>query len=454
VDSHELRDLLAESERTYEAGIELIVAGDELGGEERIAEATRGLREVAERCAAIEGCDLAVYLDAIDRVLARQGLALKTQAARIGELEAGAAEDAEREPGTTPFVAAMPEIAKSVSLLRGTDLRQIIELNGPVSTAIEDWLTWMRPDLMEAWENYQYLRPKIAPIYEEAGLPEALLFAMLATESGGKAHAQSRAGAAGLMQFMRSTGQQYGLRTEQGFDMRLDPEASVRASVAYLNDRFRELNDSLENALASYNGGESRMRGLQKRSAGKSFWDGRIYHALPRETREYVPRVLAAAWLFLHPDDYNLVLPYLEVETTELTLRGEITLGELAICLGQEAEAERGWFRTLRNLNPRLTPNDRIPQGTTIEVPVRLVPAYEQRCLEGAILERARALHDSGHREPPPMITYRVRSGDTLARIASRHACVTLQELAAINGIRPPRYTIREGQTLKLPSCS
>ena len=67
-----------------------------------------------------------------------------------------------------------------MALLRGNDLREMISLNGPVKAALDDWLTWNRPMLMSSYEYYQYLRDKIAPIYEEAGLPEALLFAMIA----------------------------------------------------------------------------------------------------------------------------------------------------------------------------------------------------------------------------------------------------------------------------------
>ena len=120
----------------------------------------------------------------------------------------------------------MRQPGESVSLLRGTDLRDLITLNGPVNAAIDDWLTWMRPNLMQAYENYRYLRAEMAPVYAEAGLPEALLFAMIATESGGKVHAISRAGAAGPLQFMRYTGQRYGLIMDDGFDLRLDPEMS------------------------------------------------------------------------------------------------------------------------------------------------------------------------------------------------------------------------------------
>jgi membrane-bound lytic murein transglycosylase D len=310
----------------------------------------------------------------------------------------------------------------------------------------------MRPQLLSAHQNYQFLRAQIAPVYEEAGLPEALLFGLLATESGGKVHSYSRAGAAGLLQFMPATGRRYGLRSDNGFDMRLDPAAAAQASVDYLNDQFEAMNNNLEKALAAYNGGENRVQRLHRKSSGSSFWDSKIYYSLPHETREYVPRLLAAAWLFMHPEEYNLEFPVYETETTRLALEQDIALGELAICLGQ-AQNGQGWFRTLRNLNPRLAPGDRIKAGEEIEIPLILVETYQSACISGELMELARGLHDANYPEEPVMMLYAVRRGDTLGTIASRFSCVSIRELAALNRIRAPKYMIRTGQELKIPRC-
>jgi membrane-bound lytic murein transglycosylase D len=435
----------------FEEGVDLIAAGEEVLGEARIAAAALGLLSDADECSRHPECDMRPVLETYDRLLAEQGLAQKQQVVRLGELEAAAQQDVEREPGTTPFTAAIPELGRTASLLRGTDLSEIITLNGPVNAAIDDWLTWMRPMLMDAYHNYQFLRDRMAPVYEEAGLPEALLFAMLATETGGKVHSYSRAGAAGPLQFMYRTGRKYGLKKVDGFDMRLDPEAATRANVAYLNDQFEALNDSLPLALAAYNGGETRARNLHRRH-GDNLWDSRAYYSLPRETREYVPRILAAAWLFLHPEDYNLEFPAIDSATAMLELEADIAINELSICLGQEGKPD-GWFRTLRNLNPRLGPGERVEAGKQIEVPVSLVSVYEERCLEGDYLARARELHEANYPPEPEMIFYTVRRGDTLGRIASRYRCASMSEIAAINRVRGPRYVIRVGQTLKIPTC-
>ena len=158
--------------------------------------------------------------------------------------------------------------------------------------------------------------------------------------------------------------------------------------------------------------------------------------------------------LFLHPERYNLEFPKLETERATLVLEQEIALGELTVCLGQ-SQNSNGWFRTLRNLNPRLSPGERIEAGEQIVLPAHLVPVYEDKCRGGAeYVEIARALHDANYPDEPEMIPYVVKRRDTLGRIASRHRCTSIGELAAINNVRAPRYMIRVGQTLKIPSCN
>jgi membrane-bound lytic murein transglycosylase D len=133
-------------------------------------------------------------------------------------------------------------------------------------------------------------------------------------------------------------------------------------------------------------------------------------------------------------------------------VKNDIAIGELTICLGQEHNPQ-GWFRTLRNLNPRLGPGERIEAGEEIIVPAIVAEIYPRRCLEGEVLERARKLHDANYPDEEEMVPYVVQRGDTLGKIASRHRCVSVGELAVLNGIRAPRYVIQVGQELKIPRC-
>ncbi len=445
--------------RDADAALERVRDGN--GGD--AAAALAGARELltaaAGRCMAAAGCEIERVLLAQDALLERQSRALLE---RDASDDASVAGDAAPEPGTAANGAAgvLPQASRSVALLKGRDLRQMITMNASVKAALEEWLTWLRPNLLEAHENYQFMRSRMWPAYEQAGLPEALLFGILAKESGAKVHAVSRAGASGPLQFMYYTGARYGLgRDSSGFDTRFDPTAATRANVAYLDEQLRTLNNSLELALGAYNGGEGRMARLSK-NGSRNFWDPAVFNQLPPETRDYVPMVLAAAWLFLHPDEYNLRFPTVDARPGTIQLAHSASLNELAICLGQDGN-DRGWFRTLRNLNPRYDANLRLPVGTRLDLPASAAAAYSRHCVTGPLVQLSAELHDA----VPPLApavrnvassganTHVVRKGETLSAIARRFGCRSVQPIAAANRIRGPHYPIRPGQKLVVPSC-
>jgi membrane-bound lytic murein transglycosylase D len=443
-----LYQVIEDSVLAYEIGVEWIRSGHLEQGRGEVRHAIDRLATAGHACAETAGCEPQRFMAAYSNLLTLRSDVLAGAAEDYVELETGEAFE------EVPLLPARPWVQGSIRRLNGQDLAEIIELNSLVNAALNDWLTWMRPTLIDAYENYAHLRHLMWPVYEEAGLPEALLFGILAKESGGRVHSVSRAGAAGPLQFMQHTGRRFGLTAEDGFDLRFDPAAATRANVAYLQERFAQLNDNLELALAAYNGGEGRVQRLTRGVADPRFWDPDIFGQLPKETQEYVPYVLAAAWLFLHPEDYGLEFPVLEPITTGLTLQAPITLSELAICLGQE-DSRSGWFRTLRNLNPRHEHDTRLPVGSEIQVPDVLVDRYDAHCVAGPRLEIARELHDA--REYRRAFTapriYTVRSGDTLSTIARGQGCPSARAIAETNAIAGPRYVIRPGQQLKLIGC-
>lgn len=433
----------------YRDGLHLMREGRRDEGRVQLESASVQLATDGDACVRVRGCEPQRFMAAYNNLLAL----------RSAEL-AGAAEGfAEIEPldDGSPLLTDVPELGRSINLLQGQKFEDVIKVNGPIKAAMQDWLTWMRPSLVDSWEQYQYMRHLMWPAYQQANLPEALLFAILAKESGGKVHAVSNAGAAGPFQFMYHTGRRFGLGNEDGFDTRYDPEAAARANVAYLNERFRELNNNLEFALAAYNGGEGRMRGIARRAQGKPFWSAEVMGHLPRETQEYVPYVLAAAWLFLHPDDYGLVFPRVDGTPGEVRLQQAMTLNELTVCLGQAGDSRDGWFRTLRNLNARVDPNKRLPAGSTVALPGSLKVPYAEQCVDGRMAQVALELQRA--RVPGSVINgggrnYVVRSGDTLASIAKRQGCPSPAALARANNIQGPHYLIRPTQELKLVGCN
>jgi membrane-bound lytic murein transglycosylase D len=457
----------------YNAGLDSVERGDTDAGRTAITAARSDLLDAASHCQSTPSCDSSRFIAAYDALLTRQASEMNVEGFAEVEDKPTATPDATASSAAntnvSPVITNLPAASKPVALLKGKDLREIITLNEPMKAALTEWLTNNRAQLVDAWESYQYMRQLMWPEYERAGLPEALLFGIMAQESGGKVHAVSRTGAAGLMQFMPTTGLRYGLGMYDGFDTRYDPTLATRANVAYLNERFAELGNNLELAIAAYNGGEGKVARLYTGTGGKGFWDPEVYGQLAPETRDYVPRVLAAAWLFLNAKDYGLQFPRVNAgEPQLLTLTRGTSINELTICLGNNGVRD-GWFRALRNLNPRYDPHDPIAAGTTLRVPPYVTHLYKTNCVDNParaqlasdlaaarkpvviaptpVVEESRSRHERGKAG-----SYVARRGDTLSDIADRKDCDE-RELAHANGIRPP-YRIHKGQKIKLVGCS
>ncbi|MEO8804291.1 MAG: transglycosylase SLT domain-containing protein [Rudaea sp.] len=412
------------------------------------AAALDDLQAAANQCALVRGCESQRFFAAFDQLLRTQARVVVADDTKVDVPDAASAEAGE----SSPVIAALPQAGRSVALLKGHKLGDIITINDPMKVALELWLTQYRPNLMNAYENYEYLREQMWPDYKKAGLPEALLFGILAQESGGKVHAVSSSGASGPLQFMSATGARFGLGVVNGFDQRFDPNLATRANAAYINEQLGVFNDNLELAIAAYNGGEGAMRRLAARYPNSGFWDPKIYFSVSPETRNYVPLVLAAAWLFLHPERYNLSFPHIDTKSDHVALAVPASLDELTVCLGQSGNQD-GWFRTLRNLNPQYDPRKQLDAGTRIDLPAMLVDTYAANCKQGQWVALAGDLHSAARPAPPPPKTYVVRSGDTLGAIARYHHCGNVHDLARGNHLKPPHYALRVGQTLRIDSC-
>ena len=464
---------MAAAEQRYREALVKIGNADPAGTAESNA-ALEDMEDVVAACMRQKGCSVPTVMASYKRLL---------------KLDADAQAEAEGEPaGGDTHAAALathvPEAARAAALLgdvKGHDFDRMVQYNPAVQAAIRRWLTDMRGALITSHENYQYMRHLMWPQYDRAGLPEALLFGIMAKESNGRVHSTSRAGAAGPLQFMYATGRRFGIGPDAtGFDTRYDPRAAAEASVAYLNERMRELNRSIELALAAYNGGEGRALRVYQGSGGRPFWDESVYRQFPPETQDYVPMVIAAAWLFLHPAEYGLEFPKVDARPATLRLAQPASIYQLTICLGNRGQRE-GYMRALRNLNPRYEAEDYLPAGATLQATTKIVGLYNRHCTSGPRAELARTLVTSdptaaivratprtvvpvpvpvqpsaaaeratpGPRKPRD---HRVERGDTLAAIARKYECDTA-ELAKANKLKKPRYAIRPGQRLKLEGC-
>ena len=279
----------------------------------------------------------------------------------------------------------------------------------------------------------QYL-PMFRRIFAEAGLPRDLVF-MAHVESGYKTTAYSRARAKGIFQFIAATGKRYGLRIDYWVDERSDPEKSARASAAYMKDLYDEFGDYYL-ALAAYNAGEGRVRRAVRRSGSRDFWKiSKSSRHLRRETRNYVPAILAATMISKDPAKYGIDVAYqglLEYESVKVD--GAADLRVLAKCAGTD-------FETMRRLNPALRRYQTPPGATTdVRVPV------------GAAEQTLIALADVPQGERVLYARHRVRNGETLSKLARQYG-VSVRAIQDTN--RMGRSTmIRAGRTLVIPTVA
>lgn len=478
-----LNQRMQAAETRYRQGLVSIANADPAGRTE-VDAALEDMEDVMAACVKQKGCSPTTMLTAYKRLLKQNA-----------DVAAGdeVPEDNDDE-GAGSVTADVPEAARAAALLSadGQQFVKMVQYNPAVQAGIRRWLTDMRPALIDSFENYQYMRQLMWPQFQRAGLPEALLFGVMAKESNGRVHSTSRAGAAGPMQFMYTTGRRFGLGEDgTGFDTRYDARASAQAAAEYFNERLGQLNRSIELSLAAYNGGEGRAQRVYGSTGGRNFWDESVYNQFPAETRDYVPMVIAAAWLFLHPKEYGLTLPKVDARPASLRLSKPSSIYELTICLGNGGTRD-GFMRVLRNLNPRYEADRYLPTGTMLSATTKIVGLYNRHCVAGQRAELAHTLVISNassaivrtgpvtpvaddvvyeaesagtgaagaaapvsskpRAKPAAPSSYTVKRGETLTAIAQKFQCDT-GDLAKANKLKAPRYAIRPGQKLKLKGC-
>ncbi len=251
-------------------------------------------------------------------------------------------------------------------------------------------------------------------------------------ESAFKPDAYSHRRAAGLWQFIPSTGRLYGLKQNWWIDLRRDVHASTRAAIRYLEKLHTDFHGDWLLALAAYNAGEGTvMRAIRRnRRLHKptDFWHLR----LPRETRAYVPKLLAVARLFAHARDYGIALEpipnrplYAVVEfDSQLDLTLAAKLAELPL-------------EELYRLNPGYRRWATAPDGPhRLILPLEKVELFEERLAELPQSARVR------------WARHRVRRGETLSQIARRYG-TPVTVIKQTNRLRSHR--IYPGQHLLIP---
>jgi membrane-bound lytic murein transglycosylase D len=150
--------------------------------------------------------------------------------------------------------------------------------------------------------------------FKQSGLPEDLVW-LAQVESVWKQGAQSRVSAGGIWQFMPRTAADYGLVVESRDDERFNPAKETRAAATYLRDLYT-LFGSWELAMAAYNCGEPRLMDAIVRCGQPDFWALYDRGLLPRETSNYVPKILAAIKVASDPDNYAFAIERVHTDSS------------------------------------------------------------------------------------------------------------------------------------------
>jgi membrane-bound lytic murein transglycosylase D len=272
----------------------------------------------------------------------------------------------------------------------------------------------------------------IRPILREKNLPEELLYLAL-IESGYNPHAQSRAKATGIWQFMKGTAKRFGLRVDPWIDERRDPEKSTLAAADYLKSLY-EMFNCWYLAAAGYNAGEAKIFQAMKRAKSQDFWAISQHRYLKRETKEYVPRLLAAMIIAQDPGKYGFSnIDYYP------PLVYEKVIVPSGVRLDQIARAAETNVEEVRALNPALRRDKTPPQDPSFEIKL---PPGKKEAFERNFTQVFKV-------DPRTARKHQVRQGETLGQIAKKYR-IDLAELCQANGITA-KTMIKPGMTLLLP---
>ena len=352
---------------------------------------------------------------------------------------------------------ALPD---SVIAARLAALHTVIPMtyNSEVRSYIRFYLKYMsrRLDVMLSLSHYYH------PLFEDAlsryGVPEELKYLTI-VESAMNPMATSRVGAAGLWQFMYSTGKLYDLEVNSLVDERRDPGKSTYAAAHFLSDLYGVFGDWTL-AIAAYNCGPGNINKAIARSGGKrSFWE--IYNYLPRETRGYIPAFIAATYVMNFYREHGLrpVEVKVPMHTDTLMLERDVLFSYVERMTGVDEEE-------LRTLNPQYRA-DYIPASTgryplclpTSKMELFIahqdsIYAWSQDSLSRRPMmmepEKAKSgkvsKGDKGSKGGGGRY-HTVKKGETLSSVARQYG-LTVQKLKKLNGLK--RDQINVGQRLKV----
>ncbi len=351
---------------------------------------------------------------------------------------------------SSPAARFTDSLNPPVELTQGADFSRVesepAAYNVPIvlDSSVQSHIRYFNTSIHNRFEQWllrlSRYRPLVENIFAEFHLPSDLVFLSL-VESGFNPYAYSRAKATGPWQFMKGTAKVYGLRVDSYVDERRDPIKSTVAAARYLRDLY-DLFGTWPLAMAAYNAGEGKvMRALQKAQA-ESFSDISKTRLIRRETKEYVPRFMAATIIAKNPDRYGFTQETSEPhQFEEVVVNRPLHFHAIANTTGIP-------YEELRLLNPELRRDATPPGGELyhLKVPVGTKSKVEQ-LLERIPSHKFPALPAKAQFASTNSSSrwYKVRVGDTLEKLSKRFH-IPLKTLKSKNSLTGP--TIRPGDFL------
>jgi membrane-bound lytic murein transglycosylase D len=268
------------------------------------------------------------------------------------------------------------------------------------------------------------------------GLPEDTVYLAM-IESGFSPYAYSRARAAGMWQFIAATGKRFGLKMDFWVDERRDPVKSTDAAARYLTELYHQFGD-WRLAWAGYNAGGGRVAKAIQRQGSRSFWDLVQGHVLHKETKHYVPKLIAAALISKQPHEFGFtdaeIDPQKPLAYDEVPVTDAVDLEVLAHAAGISAD-------DLRDLNPELrrwcTPPAKANAPFMLRVPKGTGPRVSSELAKLSPTDRLR------------FVPHVVQRGETLSKIAALYGSVP-EAIMHLNGMMDSRR-LRLGTELVIP---
>ena len=356
-------DLVAQAEQQYQGGVASYQAGNTDQAKQDFDHALNSLLE----------SNLDIRSDnrlqqEFDRIV--QGVNEIYPGGTSGDTEAQDQQKSEPAPidetnGLAPTADASTK-AKVEAQLRQTHSDLPLMMTDQVAGYITYFSGHGRGVFERAYARSGRYRDMIISTLKEEGVPQDLIF-LAQAESGFHPLAVSRVGARGIWQFMASRGRGYGLHHNMWVDDRQDPEKSTRAAARHLKDLYNQFGDWYL-AMAAYNSGPGTVQAAVKRTGYADFWELYNRNVLPKETKNYVPIILAVTIMTKNPSQYGLEDVVMEkpAEYDTVTINYPVDLRLVAECVNST-------ISDLQDLNPSLlrltTPREgkfdlRIPIGT------------------------------------------------------------------------------------------